>query len=230
MPAPTANASPAQAAALPPASLPSADSGAQPGVVPGVERLPLPWLGGGGAAFILAAGIYIWQRSAGRRELARYAGGFLLDACPTCQRGELHLDEQVKRPLGVLRVQRTVRCDTCRSVLRQVRPGVWRYTIDPLANPDLAERFSPRVFADAGLPAFAAQARSFEPLPESESLVPASSHFQSAAEHLATLEANVLASQQTDEKDGDDEADETASEAGPEESASEVEAPPQAGD
>ncbi len=209
---PVASATPAQAAAAPPA----AGSGEQSGAIPGRWWPLMPWLGGGGAAALLAAGFYIWQLGRSRRELGRYAGGFLFDACPTCQRGKLHLDEQVKRLFGMPRVQRTIRCDTCRSVLRQVRPGAWRYTIDPLANPDLAERFSPRVFTDAALPAFAAQALSFEPSMEAEHFIPTSPHFESAVEHLASLEATVLASQRAVEEGADGEEHKEGAEAGTE--------------
>src|SRR5690606_373102 len=106
-----------------------------------VSQETLGWLAVAAAALILGAALYLGGRGRRRGELMRYADGFVLDECPVCQTGALELEENVQRV-----VKRTVRCDTCRSVLRQVRPGRWRYTIDPLVNPELADRFSGQDF------------------------------------------------------------------------------------
>lgn len=77
--------------------------------------------------------------------LDRYAGGFVLYHCPACQEGILSIEERVDRLLGIPRVKRTVRCDTCRSVLREVGNRRWRYAIDPAVNPDLYEALNNQV-------------------------------------------------------------------------------------
>jgi hypothetical protein len=35
-----------------------------------------------------------------------------------------------------------VRCDECRSVLRETTPRRWRYAVDPIENPDLYRRYN----------------------------------------------------------------------------------------
>lgn len=139
--------SPEEAEAQPPADLPG--------------REYLPWLAIGVPLALL--GWYGWQFAAGERETRRYARQFPLQTCPVCQTGSLSLEESIQRPLGVAHVTRTVRCDTCHSVLRQVHPGVWRYTIDPLANPRLAQEFNGQQFNDAGLNSLWSKARLYEP-------------------------------------------------------------------
>jgi len=99
----------------------------------------------------LAALLYVWQWSAGRIEVRRYARGFILSICPVCQEGHIHLDEVVRKTLGIQWVRRSARCDTCRSVLRELRPGVWRYSVDAFVNPEMAERFKNRRVTTAEL-------------------------------------------------------------------------------
>lgn len=89
------------------------------------------------------------------REVHRYAKGFLLDTCPVCHEGHLNLEQVVKSSMGIPSVRRSVRCNTCRSVLREVRPGRWRYTIDPYVNPDMASRYDTRWLSRADLESLA---------------------------------------------------------------------------
>ena len=155
----------------------------------------LPIIGLAAGAVVLA-GAFGWQRTAGARELRRYgSNGFPLISCPVCQSGELHLEETVRHPLGIPRVQRSVYCDTCRSLLRQTRPGLWRYMVDPNANPTLAEKHNGQTFTDRDLPAFAGRARAHKPSFLEESPGP-SEGFQDAVEHLSALEATVIALQE----------------------------------
>lgn len=143
------------------------------------------------AALLLGLVVILAQRGRRRRELNRYAGGFVLDECPVCQQGHLHLEEIRQRTGGVTTIRRTVRCDRCRSVLRQVQPGRWRYTIDPLVNPELAEAYNGHDFTDAGLAAFAESAQTYAPrTPEPEP--EASPEFQETVEYLSALEASIL--------------------------------------
>lgn len=157
------------------------------------SRGALIGIGGGAAALVLGVILYGWRWRRGRRELARYADGFVLETCPVCQRGALTLEEGVTRSLGVPGVRRTVRCDTCRSVLRQVRPGQWRLTIDPRVNPALAEGQRGQTLADAELPVFAEKARTYEPRDPLAGAFDDSEEFHRAVERLESLEASVLA-------------------------------------
>jgi hypothetical protein len=133
-------------APTPAGSKPATPAGGDP--IPANARLPLL----GGLGFLVLAGLlYGWQWSAGRAQVKRYAGGFILSVCPVCQEGHIHLDEVVRKSLGIQRVRRSARCDTCRSVLRELRPGVWRYLVDAAVNPELAERFKTRRVTAADL-------------------------------------------------------------------------------
>jgi hypothetical protein len=99
----------------------------------------LLWLSGGMLVFVAGYLIRRWQ---GHREFVRYENGFPAKVCPACGEGHLLLEETTRSTLGVMRTKRSVRCDNCRSVLREVRPGIWRYTVDPMANPSMAQRYS----------------------------------------------------------------------------------------
>jgi hypothetical protein len=90
---------------------------------------------------VLAGIAYVWQWSAGRAEVKRYTRGFVLTTCPVCEEGRIHLEETVRSMAGISWVRRSARCDTCNSVLRELRPGLWRYSVDAYANPQMAERF-----------------------------------------------------------------------------------------
>ncbi len=72
--------------------------------------------------------------------LERYSDGFVLEHCPVCKTGQLSVEERVDRVLGVPRVRRTVRCDTCRSLLREVGTRRWRYAVDKSANESMYQR------------------------------------------------------------------------------------------
>lgn len=85
----------------------------------------------------MVAGGYIVTYVVRAGALNRYADGFVLEQCPVCEVGFLALEERVFRMLGIPRVRRTVRCDNCNSVLREVAPRRWRYAVDRVANPEL---------------------------------------------------------------------------------------------
>lgn len=106
-----------------------------------------------GGVILLGVVAYMLRRSAGMRQVRRYAKGFPIDTCPACREGRLHLEEFVQRSMGIPSVRRSVRCDMCRSVLREVRPGKWRYTVDPYVNPEMASRYDTRWLAHADLEA-----------------------------------------------------------------------------
>jgi hypothetical protein len=156
------------------------------------------WLGSG---LLLVLALYFWRWLAARRELRRYADGFVLDACPVCQIGGLHIDRHVSYQLGVPTVRRIVRCDHCNSIIRQVRPGVWRYAVDPHVNPNLAANHDDRqLMTDTDLQDFSVHARRYTPdvVPVAPTLEDRSAEFESAMEHLEALEAGVIAAREED--------------------------------
>jgi hypothetical protein len=63
-----------------------------------------------------------------------------VSTCPACREGNLTLEN-----LG--RSRRVVRCDNCRSVLRQVRGDEWRYAVDPLPDKDFAASNNEKVLS-----------------------------------------------------------------------------------
>jgi hypothetical protein len=65
------------------------------------------------------------------------------------------VDPRTTRILGIPRIDFTVRCDECRSVLREVGDGEWRYAVDPLENTEMFERMNNRVVNDEQLKGFA---------------------------------------------------------------------------
>lgn len=91
--------------------------------------------------------IYASQSAA----LARSRSEFLLTACPVCKTGNLAPDVRYYRVLGIPRARRTIRCDSCRSVLRQVGTNQWRYAVDGAANPELFQQLNGTVVDDADL-------------------------------------------------------------------------------
>ncbi|GAB4471051.1 MAG: hypothetical protein Kow00124_07800 [Anaerolineae bacterium] len=190
----------------------------QPPLEPGLigRGLPGPAVWIGGAVFVLLAAGYTWQVLRARSEMKRYEGGFLLSQCPVCQSGTLEMDEHTDHLLGVPVVQRLVRCDSCRSLLRQIRPGVWRYTIDPFVNPDMAEHYNGKSFTDAELPGLAERARQYPPYATQEDIF--SEAYQRAAEVVAEMEARFLAER------AEEASEQTMTEQGPAEEAASTDA------
>jgi hypothetical protein len=164
---PTLTPIPTHTATLPPTASPSPTLTASPQPsatavpVPAAPPTPLlpesiwqPLRSGlliGGGAILLGVIIYLWRRSAGMKEVRRYAHGFLFDTCPVCHEGRLQLDENVLYSMGIPTVRRSVRCSSCRSVLREIRPGRWRYTVDPFVNQAMALRYKTRWLSRADL-------------------------------------------------------------------------------
>jgi hypothetical protein len=79
-------------------------------------------------------------------------------------------------------------------VLRQVKPGLWRYSIDTFANPELASKFNGDVFPDRELPGFAERARKYAPRVLDEQIHTLEA-FPRAEDVVAELEARFLAEQ-----------------------------------
>lgn len=106
------------------------------------------WIGLGAAGIMLLyLGVYAVQSAA----VDRYREGFPLTLCPICQEGRLYLDERRDRVLGIPRIRRAVRCDHCRSVLRQVGPQRWRYAVDRAEHLAFYDQLNGRVLTEAQL-------------------------------------------------------------------------------
>src|SRR5690606_27849060 len=94
---------------------------------------------------------YIWFYWQGLRAIGRYDNGFVISDCPVCHRGTLSIDGRQSRILGIPTVKRTIRCDECRSILRETGTKRWRYAVDRIENPTLFDRFNGREVSDADL-------------------------------------------------------------------------------
>lgn len=92
----------------------------------------------------LYTGTYVTQSAL----ISQYDDHFIIEQCPTCHTGHLHLEERRYSVLGIPRARRVVRCDTCHSVLRQVGRQRWRYAVDQRANPTLYERLNGRALTE----------------------------------------------------------------------------------
>lgn len=95
----------------------------------------------GGVAVIAVLG-YIGLYLRGVAAVDRYASGFVIDQCPVCRRGSLQVETRQVRRFGIPSPRRTIRCDTCRSVLRETGSRRWRYAVDPAENPALYQRYN----------------------------------------------------------------------------------------
>jgi hypothetical protein len=98
-----------------------------------------------GGLLTLAVGGYMVSYAMNAAAVDRYARGFVINRCPVCEIGHLDLEERFNRILLIPRVKRTVRCDNCRSVLREVGKYKWRYAVDPAANPNLYQAMNNRI-------------------------------------------------------------------------------------
>jgi len=109
---------------------------------------PALWIGLGAAALALVyLTVFVVQSAA----VDRYREGFPLTMCPVCQEGRLYLDERRERILGIPRIRRAVRCDHCRSVLRQVGPQRWRYAVDRAEHLAFYDRLNGKVLSESQL-------------------------------------------------------------------------------
>lgn len=152
-----------------------------------------PWTIHIGVGLLLMAVLsYGWVYSSGRQELKRYREGFILKDCPVCHSGLLELDEKIKHTLGIPRAVRSVRCSNCRSVLREIEPGAWRYTVDASRNPELAEQYNGQAFKDEELLAFVEVAQQHAPKAEEEVLIEAPADAPTPEEIISQLEARYV--------------------------------------
>ncbi len=93
--------------------------------------------------------LLLYWRGAAATEV--YASGFVIDTCPVCRKGHLSMDTKQDRILGIPRARHTVRCEHCRSVLRNTGARRWRYAVDRLENPAIYDRYNGREITEATL-------------------------------------------------------------------------------
>ncbi|HRF98902.1 MAG TPA: hypothetical protein PLZ51_27015, partial [Aggregatilineales bacterium] len=81
------------------------------------STIPIEAILAGGALFFILTYVVMYLR--GQAAVDRYTNGFVIDTCPVCGVGKLEAETRVVRLLGIPRPRRTVRCDHCRSLLRE---------------------------------------------------------------------------------------------------------------
>jgi hypothetical protein len=141
-----ATASPTQAAVVLPGATPIAPDTGTPD---GGGRLPIELLVGGLLLGLVLIYVILYWRGAAAAE--RYVNGFIIERCPVCGRGDLHVETRQDRVLGIPRARHTVRCSNCRSTLRDVGGGRWRYAIDRAANASLYNQWNGKVIDEPTL-------------------------------------------------------------------------------
>jgi hypothetical protein len=102
--------------------------------------VPLEAVFAGIVLFIIIS--YVWMYWRGQSAVDRYAKGFIIEKCPVCRVGELEVETRTVRILGIPRPRRTIRCDNCRSLLRETGMNRWRYAVDKLANIAMYDRYN----------------------------------------------------------------------------------------
>ena len=116
-----------------------------------------------GGILVALAAVYVGTYVTQAANVAHREDGFPLTVCPVCEHGTLSLDQRHYRVLGIPRVRRVIRCDTCRSVLRQVGRGRWRYAVDGAVNAALFDRLNGRVVTVAQLQEISPEYRGAHP-------------------------------------------------------------------
>jgi uncharacterized protein YgiM (DUF1202 family) len=112
----------------------------------GGVTIPLEAIIGVSILLIVLGYIFLFWR--GLVAADRYRDGFVIDECPVCKRGGLTVEEKPGRLFGIPQTRRTVRCDVCRSVLRETGAGRWRYAVDRIENPTMYDRFNGKEISD----------------------------------------------------------------------------------
>lgn len=104
------------------------------------SSLPIEAILAGGVLGIIILYVVLYLR--GQAAVDRYAKGFVVDNCPVCRKGHLDVETRIVRWMGIPRPRRTVRCDNCRSLLRETGSHRWRYAVDKLANLAMYDRYN----------------------------------------------------------------------------------------
>jgi hypothetical protein len=136
--------------AIHPTSIGATPTPVEPPVQLGPEsQFPIEALIGG--ALLLGVLGYAVLYGLGLRAIDRYKAGFVVERCPVCGRGHLTVETRRERLFGIPRARRTVRCDECRSVLRETASRRWRYAIDPIENSALYRQYNGHEIDEATL-------------------------------------------------------------------------------
>jgi len=104
-----------------------------------------------GLAALLVVLAYVIAYLRGLADEGRYHEGFIVESCPVCRKGTLHVEARRDRMLGIPRVRHTVRCDNCRSVLRETGMRRWRYAVDRIENAVIYDRYNGKEISDDDL-------------------------------------------------------------------------------
>jgi len=104
------------------------------------SALPIEAIFAGSVLGIIILYVVLYLR--GQSAVERYANGFVVDNCPVCRKGHLEVETRIVRWMGIPRPRRTVRCDNCRSLLRETGAHRWRYAVDKLANLAMYDRYN----------------------------------------------------------------------------------------
>ena len=104
-----------------------------------------------GVLLVIGFVIYVILYALNAGALDRYPTGFVIQVCPICEEGGLEIEERFYRSFGIPRVRRTVRCNWCRSVLREVGRRKWRYAVDGSANPGLFRHLNNEILSERDL-------------------------------------------------------------------------------
>ncbi len=147
-PSATSNVTPESTAAVGALSAPTATPSLSRDVTPSGGLSPEVVIAGIVLLAILVYALLYWRGAAGSE---RYTSGFVIETCPVCQRGHLIVESRQERLFGIPRARHSVRCSECRSVLREVSDHQWRYAVDPVANPDLYQRFNGKIIDEQTL-------------------------------------------------------------------------------
>jgi hypothetical protein len=141
-----------------PTPIPSATVTLSPAIAPELQEVvevspinSLPtelWIGAGILALLL---IYILLYLRGQASVDRYASGFVLDVCPICEQGKLTVETRTERTLGIPSGRHTIRCNHCRSILRQKGNRQWIYAVDKLANEAMHKAYNGQTLSEREL-------------------------------------------------------------------------------
>jgi uncharacterized protein YraI len=113
------------------------------------NRLPIELIIGG--VVMGLAILYILLYIRGQSTVDRYINGAPIKTCPVCGDGALTVDTRIERSLGIPNGKHLIRCNKCRSVLRETEARQWRYAVDRSANPQLYMAYNNRLLSEREL-------------------------------------------------------------------------------
>jgi len=119
----------------------------------GALAIPPEAMVAGAVLFVVLLYIILYVR--GLVDEGRYQDGYVVESCPVCRVGKLNVEHRKTRVLGIPRVRHTVRCNNCRSVLREVGLRRWRYAVDRIENELLFDQYNGKQIRDEELIALA---------------------------------------------------------------------------